>query len=77
VELAFEGHRYWDLRRWKRAHIELNAPIKGWDIEQKDVAAYYREVVLFNQNFRLREYLWPISVNELLRNKNFVQNPGW
>lgn len=76
-ELAFEGHRFWDLRRWKRSHIELNAPIKGWDIEQKDAAAYYREVVLFNQNFRLREYLWPISVTELLRNKNFVQNPGW
>lgn len=77
VELAFEGHRFWDLRRWKRSHIELNAPIKGWDIEQKDAAAYYREVVLYNQNFRLREYLWPISVNEMLRNRNFVQNPGW
>lgn len=76
-ELAFEGHRNWDLRRWKRSHIELNAPIKGWDIEQKDAAAYYREVVLYNQNFRLRDYLWPISVNELLRNRNFVQNPGW
>ena len=76
-ELAFEGHRNWDLRRWKRSHIELNAPIKGWDIEQKDAAAYYREVVLYNQNFRLREYLWPLSVNELLRNRNFVQNPGW
>lgn len=77
VELAFEGQRFWDLRRWKRSHIELNAPIKGWDIEQKDAASYYREVVLYNQNFRLREYLWPIGVDELLRNKNLVQNPGW
>src|SRR5690606_26335873 len=24
VELAFEGHRYWDLRRWRLAHVELN-----------------------------------------------------
>src|SRR3546814_5521443 len=24
IELAFEGKRFWDLRRWKRAHIELN-----------------------------------------------------
>ncbi len=77
IELAFEGQRFWDLRRWKRAHIELNAPIKGWDIEQKDPAAYNREVLLFNQTFTLREYLWPISVKELLRNKNLVQNPGW
>ncbi len=24
VELAFEGHRYWDLRRWRKAHLVLN-----------------------------------------------------
>lgn len=77
IELAFEGHRFWDLRRWKEAHIVLNRPIKGWDIEQLDPASYYKEVLLFNQTFRMREYFWPLSINELLTNRNLVQNTGW
>ncbi|MDF2193319.1 RagB/SusD family nutrient uptake outer membrane protein [Paraflavitalea sp. CAU 1676] len=77
IELAFEGQRFWDLRRWKLAHEVLNRPIKGWDIEQLDPAAYYKEVLLFNQTFRMREYFWPISINELLTNRNLVQNTGW
>ena len=77
IELAFEGHRFWDLRRWKEAHVVLNRPIKGWDIEQADLASYYKEVLLFNQTFRMREYFWPISINELLINRNLVQNQGW
>jgi len=77
IELAFEGQRFWDLRRWKTAHEVMNRPIKGWDIEQLDPAAYYKEVLLFNQTFRMREYFWPISINELLTNRNLVQNTGW
>ncbi|MGK6353353.1 RagB/SusD family nutrient uptake outer membrane protein [Parapedobacter sp. DT-150] len=77
IELAFEGHRYWDLKRWKTAHIELNRPIKGWDITQKDAVSYYREVLLFNQKFTMREYLSPIPLSEMQINKNLVQNPGW
>ncbi|SMD13477.1 RagB/SusD family nutrient uptake outer membrane protein [Pedobacter nyackensis] len=77
LELAFEGHRYWDLRRWKTAHIELNKPIKGWDISQSDAVSFYREVLLYNQRFTARDYLNPISVNEMQINKNLVQNPGW
>src|SRR6202008_3121426 len=34
IELMFEGHRYWDLKRWKKAHVALNQPIKAWDITQ-------------------------------------------
>jgi hypothetical protein len=77
IELAFEGQRFWDLRRWKQSHLVLNGPIKGWDIEQVDAASYYKEVLLFNQSFKLRDYLWPISLNEMLRNRNLVQAPGW
>lgn len=78
-ELAFEGSRFWDLRRWLKAHQNgaLNAPVKGWDITQKDAISYYREVLLFNQRFAMREYLWPIKLSELQINKNLAQNPGW
>jgi hypothetical protein len=77
IELAFEGSRFWDLRRWKRAVDELNKPIFGWDIVQSDESNYYRPKVLFQQTFQLREYLWPIKQNDILVNPNLVQNPGW
>lgn len=77
IELAFEGQRYWDLRRWKTAHVVLNSPIKGWDITQADAPSFYKEVLLYNQRFALRDYLWPIETGELRINKNLVQNPGW
>jgi len=77
IELAFECQRFWDLRRWKEAAKELNTPITGWDIDQADAASYYRERVVYNQQFNTRDYFWPISEAELLRNSNLIQNPGW
>src|SRR5690606_20069951 len=35
IELAFEGSRFWDLRRWKESARELNGPVRGWDVSQK------------------------------------------
>lgn len=79
IELAFEGSRFWDIRRWLEAHQSgvLNSPVKGWDITQKDPLAYYREVLLFNQRYSMREYLWPLKISEMQINRNLVQNPGW
>ena len=77
VELAFEGQRYWDLKRWKKAVDELNKPITGWDIEQQTPQGYYRERVLHQQTFTTKDYLWPIAETEMLANRNTVQNPGW
>jgi hypothetical protein len=78
IELAFEGHRFWDLRRWKRAASELNSPVYGWDVVQEDFANYNRRVLLFNQQFNApRDYFWPLADNALIVNPNLVQNPGW
>ncbi len=77
IELAFEGKRFWDLRRWKLAHIELNKPISGWDIDQEKEENYYRERLIINQTFLTRDYFWPIRESNLTVNKNLVQNPGW
>lgn len=77
IELVFEGQRFWDLRRWKKCIEEFNKPITGWDLEQEDAPSYYRQKVIFNQQFTTRDYLWPIRENELLSNKNIKQNPGW
>lgn len=77
IELMFEGQRFWDLRRWKTAIQELNQAIRGWDIEQQTPDGYYRQRVLFQQNFRLKDYLWPIREVEIFANNNTIQNPGW
>jgi len=77
IELMFEGHRYNDLRRWKTALVELNKPIKGWDLLQTDAATYYREKMLLDQTFRQADYLWPIAERNIIVNRNLDQNPGW
>ncbi|SFL44435.1 Starch-binding associating with outer membrane [Porphyromonadaceae bacterium KH3CP3RA] len=77
IELIFEGKRFWDLRRWKLATTELNKPITGWDLDQSSAEGYYRERLIFNQTFRLKDYLWPLNENTLLANPALVQNPGW
>lgn len=77
IELAFEGQRFWDLRRWKTAHLELNNPITGWDYQQSSPEYYYRKRVLFNQTFMTRDYLWPIPDDEILVNRNLTQNYGY
>ncbi len=77
IELALEGHRYWDIRRWKLAGDYFSRPIRGWNIYRPDVEGFYEIENIFYRNFLVKDYLWPISQNELLRNPNLVQNPGW
>jgi len=77
IELAFEGKRFWDIRRWKTASELLNQPIKGWNINGTTTADYYNVVTIETPSFTSKEYLWPIRVSELRVNKNLIQNPGW
>ena len=78
IEMAFEGSRYWDLRRWKKAAENFNQPITGWSVFQATTPDYYQVRTVFNQNFVApRDYLWPIRTYNLTVNPNLVQNPGW
>ena len=77
IELALEGHRYWDLRRWKLAGEYFSKPIRGWNIFKPDVEGFYEVENIFYRNYLTKDYLWPISQTELLRNPNLIQNPGW
>lgn len=78
IELAFEGERLWDLKRWKKAADYLNNNVLGWNVRGKTPEDYYRPTLLFEQRFVTpRDYLWPLSIGELRRNPNLVQNPGW
>jgi hypothetical protein len=85
IELAFEGHRFWDLRRWKTAPEEYRTPIEGWNLavslndgtESEVNELMYTRQVIFKQEFRIRDYFWPISNGNLTNNPNLVQNIGW
>lgn len=77
IELAFEGSRYWDLRRWKLAGSYFSKPVRGWNIYAADVQGFYQVKNIFYRDFLTKDYLWPISQNELLRNPNLVQSLGW
>lgn len=78
IEMAFEGKRFWDLRRWKLAAEELNEDITGFNIKGKNAKTYNNETVVFDQDFIApRDYLWPIGNYDMRRNPNLVENPGW
>ncbi|SEW51636.1 RagB/SusD family nutrient uptake outer membrane protein [Chitinophaga arvensicola] len=77
IELAMEGSRFWDLRRWKKSMEELNKPVTGWDVDQSDPAFYYRVRTLYRQTFQTRNYFWPLDNWDLLNNPKLVQNFGW
>ncbi len=77
IELALEGSRFWDLRRWKKSFEELNKPVMGWDVDQEAAAYYYRPRLRYQQTFKTRDYFWPLDYWDLLGNKRLVQNYGW
>lgn len=78
IELAFEGHRFWDLRRWKKAAEELNKDITGWNYTGTTATTYYKEQYIFSQTFITpRDYFWPVGTEDTRKNPKLVENPGW
>lgn len=74
-ELACEGKRFWDLRRWKQ---ELPNTIRGWNVRGENASTFYRVNVLYERSkYTYKDYLWPLKVDDILKDPNLVQNPGW
>jgi hypothetical protein len=69
-ELAFEGFRFWDLRRWglgfeRRDPQNTDVLMSGPD--------FFTKSVLPNDP----KFVWGIPSNDMRANPNLVQNPGW
>lgn len=77
IELAFEGQRFWDLKRWKKAARDLTYRVQGWNIFGEQAEDYYIVSTIHRREFKQKDYFWPIKELELIINKNLVQNPGW
>lgn len=78
VELAFEEHRFYDVRRWKEGEATFNKPITGMRIVQVTPTTFtYTPFVVENRAFTAKNYLYPISQNELNRAPALGQNSGY
>ena len=77
IELAFEGARFWDMIRTKRAVNEFSTPIWGWTHTGTTGATFFNLEVKQLRRFTITDCLWPIDLNEMNTNSNLIQNPGW
>ena len=81
VELAFEGHRMFDVRRWMKAR-EYFVDIKVMEITKAGDQLTFNPVT--NPSYITKrtwggdyQYLWPIPQAEVLKSGALEQNPGW
>jgi hypothetical protein len=78
IELAFEGKRFWDIRRWKEIEV-LNEQPQGWNIMGETHTDFYRVMSVAKDpvEFTVKDYFWPIRISDLVVNNNLIQNYGW
>lgn len=76
VELSYENHLYWDMRRWKLAHIEYDGYRQhGFMVENGQFN--YIEVDLDDRRFNEKTYCFPIPYSEVTNNGLVDQFPQW
>lgn len=76
VELAFEGHRFWDVRRWKEADKYFKSIIEMKITRNTDGTYTYNRVNVSRQ-WDEKMYFFPIPQSEIQKNPNLEQNPGY
>tara|TARA_R110000868_G_scaffold98706_8_gene271852 strand:+ start:998 stop:2941 length:1944 start_codon:yes stop_codon:yes gene_type:complete len=78
IELAFEGKRFWDIRRWKKI-TDMNDQPKGWNVQGSVKEDFYKVRLLpkIPISFSTKDYFWPIKESNLSTNANLIQNYGW
>ena len=77
VELATEGQRYFDVRRWMLAETEgyrQGGPIHGMNMNGNE-ANFYNRTVIENRVFNKAMYLYPIPLTQIQNSALLVQNP--
>ena len=75
VELAFEGHRFWDVRRWKDLNVTAN--IYGVKVQKTEDGFEYDKFLYETRTITDNLYFYPISNTEKYKNPNLGQNTGW
>jgi hypothetical protein len=77
VELAFEEHRFFDVRRWKIGDQVLAKPVTGMKIVLSGTTLTYQRFTVENRVFTDKNYHYPIPQSEKDKTTKLVQNDGW
>jgi starch-binding outer membrane protein, SusD/RagB family len=79
TELAFEGLRVFDIRRWQIADEVLNEPVRGIKVSGQFPQDENGFLIVEDRLFQdPRHYLWPVPQHELDQNENlYPNNTGW
>lgn len=77
IELAFEEHRFFDIRRWKIAESLLNGPLYGVKMTKSGNTITYTRVAFENRSFPSKLYVLPIPQSEVDKNPAAKQIAGW
>ena len=78
VELAFEEHRFWDIRRWKIAKAVYGSSLHGVTINKNTNGTFtYTQKEVAKPFFTDAMYLFPIAIREVQVNPEMQQNPGY
>jgi hypothetical protein len=84
LELAFEDHRYWDVRRWRIATEALSIQVEGVrtlrhvDLAGNETFTYETfDAEALPMNFDQRHYYLPIGQNRINNNSNLIENVGY
>ncbi|MFP9114401.1 RagB/SusD family nutrient uptake outer membrane protein [Flavobacterium sp. RHBU_3] len=80
IELAFEEHRFYDVRRWMIADEIENTPAYGMDVTKNSDGSltYTRKTALTGKSFQTKHYWLPIPRTEIQASNNQLeQNPGY
>lgn len=75
MELVFENHRFWDVRRWMIAEKVDNKTVHRVEVDADGKITYpVFQKRVFDPS---RHYLFPIPQTEIDKNRDLEQNPGW
>ena len=88
VELAFEGHRFNDLRRWlllteypynikTRQHFDRASELDPKADPKENAVLNWDEEVIQTRNLTSKHYWLPINTDDVSMYPEFYQNPGW
>lgn len=77
IELAFEEHRFWDIRRWKIAPDVLSGATQGLSVTPNTSSFIFELEDVSTLRFEEKYYHMPIPYSEITKNSNLVQNEGY
>ncbi len=78
VELFFDGHRFFDIRRWKIAEQVMDEDGRKVDVTKNPNGTITLSYKTFQpRDFQEKMYYMPIPVEEMNKNPNLEQNPGY